>query len=90
MLVLPGDGVTGVGYAKRIQPGEYGEATMPHSEVCIQIRVAGKRMRFWFSGNPYPKVQLLQPDGVEYSGPITYGEAGIFSDEKGYYYYPNR
>lgn len=71
----------------RIKPGEYGRAKMPHSEVCIHMRVAGKEMDFLLIDKEYPSVQLLNPDGSNFSGPITRGEAGIFEDEEGYYYY---
>lgn len=79
-------------YAKQyIQPGEEGEKFMPYTEVCTHMRVSGKKMRFRFNNNSWRSVQLFREDGTEYSGPITYGEAGIFYEqaEERYYYYPD-
>jgi len=71
-----------------IKPGEKGYAEMPYSEVCMHMRVAGKPMNFLFKDQQYPSVQLLREDGLPFSGPITYGEAGIYYREgEGYYYY---
>lgn len=70
----------------RIKPGESGLAKMPYSEVCMSMRVAGHYMSFHFLKNGR-SVQLYK-DGSPYSGTITIGEAGIYSDDEGYYYYP--
>lgn len=73
---------------RAIEPGEEGEAAMPHSEVCMHMRVAGKRMKFRFLPNGR-SVQLLNPDGTEFSAPISYADAGIFRNPDGtFYYYP--
>lgn len=75
--------------AKRIKPGEFGKAEMPHSEVCMHMRVAGKTMKFQLLDKQYPSVQLYKDDDTFFSGPITTGEAGVFTDDQGYYYYPS-
>jgi hypothetical protein len=72
----------------RIQPGQFGEKFMPFSEVCMSMRVAGTRMRFQLL-EPGRMAQLYRLDGSEFSFPITAGEAGVFSDSEGHYYYPN-
>ena len=71
---------------KRIKPGEWGRALMPHSEVCMHMQIAGKVMPFHFVSERC--VQLLNEDGTMFSFPILTGEAGIFQDVQGYYYYP--
>lgn len=86
----------------RIKPGEEGKAVMPYSEVCMHLRVAGKMMRFRLIPNSRdpkyaPSVQLLNPDGSNYSFPIGQGEGGVYYDhdcwnegedrEYRYYYY---
>lgn len=76
--------------AIRIKPGERGYKTMPHSEVCMHMRVAGKRMLFELLDKEHPSVQLFRDDGEFFSMPITYGEAGVFRDNAGFYYYPDR
>lgn len=69
-----------------ITPGEFGEATMPHSEVCMHMRVAGKRLKFFLKEGEYPSVQLFNGDHP-FSSPILTGEAGLYRDEGGFYYY---
>ena len=78
----------------RIKYGQRGRAVMPHSEVCMHMKVAGKVMDFVLlypdveNGRILaPAVQLLK-DGHPFSGPITHGEAGIYEDASGFYYYP--
>jgi hypothetical protein len=73
-----------------IKPGERGYAVMPHSEVCMHFRVAGKPMAFGLLGDLWRTpgmVQLYHDDGRPFSAPITSGEAGVYEDEAGYYYY---
>ena len=58
---------------------------LPYSEVCMHMRVAGKRM--WAQGADGPlyggiaiaarMVQLYSNDGRRFSAPITRGEAGL-------------
>ncbi|HEV8653587.1 MAG TPA: hypothetical protein VG276_30360 [Actinomycetes bacterium] len=68
--------------AKRlIRPTEEFTIELPYSEVCMHLRVAGTRMRARLQ--PNRMVQLLQPDGTDFSFPITDGEAGLYTDEQG-------
>ena len=70
-----------------IKPGETGEGLMPYSEVCMHMKVAGKKMKFKFLEHN-KMVQLLKDDGSPFSSPITQGEGGIFGpDHQGHYYY---
>lgn len=71
-----------------IKRGETGRKIMPHSEVCMYMQIAGQTFDFYLKKGEYSGVQLLK-DGREYSGSITTGEAGVFQDEDGFYYYEN-
>jgi hypothetical protein len=64
-----------------IRPTEEFTIQLPYSEVCMHLRVAGTRMRARLQ--PNRMVQLLQPDGTDFSFPITDGEAGLYTDEQG-------
>jgi hypothetical protein len=72
-----------------LQLGDRWEATMPFSEVCMHMRVAGTKMICAFAGNPdYPMVQLYKTDGIAFSSPVTTGEAGVYGDARcGFYTY---
>jgi hypothetical protein len=64
-----------------IRPAEEFTIQLPYSEVCMHLRVAGTRMRARLQ--PNRMVQLLQPDGTDFSFPITDSEAGLYTDEQG-------
>jgi hypothetical protein len=50
--------------------------TLPYSEVCMHMRVAGKEM--WVLPLPNSSMaQLLNEDGSRFSIPVTRGEAGV-------------
>jgi len=72
----------------RVNVGDVGEAVMPYSEVCMHMRVAGKKMGFKVLDNRMVQLMSL-PDMKLFSAPITLGEAGIYEDNEGMYYYPN-
>lgn len=55
--------------------------TLPYSEVCVSMRVAGEHMGVRVL--EHGMAQLLNADGTPYSFPITHGEAGIYSDAQG-------
>ena len=69
----------------RVKPGEHGRKVMPHSEVCLHMRIAGRTMAFALLNNG--GVQLHNDDETPFSIPITNGEAGIYKDDDGFYYY---
>lgn len=69
---------------QRVKPGKLYSGEMPSSEVCMCMRVAGKVLQFELLQDT---VQLYL-DGRPFSTPILTGEAGLYSDDKGYYYYP--
>ena len=88
--------------ASRVVPGFLYLGIMPHSEVCIHMRVADRIMPFSLSLNRR-SVQLydFSPEGSirKFSSPILPGEAGLYeigmndwplSDGAGpgYYFYP--
>lgn len=56
---------------------------MPHSEVCMSMRVAGKAMGWKIIDERM--VQLYDAKGEEFSAPVLLGEAGFYQDEKGIY-----
>jgi hypothetical protein len=64
-----------------IRPTEEFTIQLPYSEVCMHLRVAGTRMRARLQ--PNRMVQLLYPDGTDFSFPITDSEAGLYTDEHG-------
>jgi hypothetical protein len=66
-----------------IQPGQEFVLELPYSEVCMYLRVAGTRMRARLL--PGGMVQLLDPDGHQFSFPITAGEAGLHHDHDGWH-----
>lgn len=64
-----------------IRPNEEFTTTLPFSEVCMHLRVAGTQMRARLE--PNRMVQLLGPDGSEFSIPITDSEAGLLTNDQG-------
>lgn len=66
-----------------VMVGDHIWLTLPYSEVCMFMGVAGKRMCVII--NP-DGAQLLTPTGSAFSGPITHGEAGIHRDADGSLY----
>jgi hypothetical protein len=64
-----------------IRPTEEFTTQLPCSEVCLHLGVAGTQMRARLE--PNQMVQLLQPDGSQFSFPITAAEAGLESDGQG-------
>lgn len=75
-----------------VRPGTKFVCTMPASEVCMHMRIVGQRRVCEFVGER-PMVQLYDQvseirDGVDlkpFSAPILTGEAGIYTDEHGFY-----
>lgn len=59
-----------------MHPGDEWRVTLPHSEVCCHMRVAGRSMRVYalLRGDA---VQLLNDDGSLFSHPILPEEAGV-------------
>jgi hypothetical protein len=64
-----------------IRPTEEFTTQLPFSEVCMHLRVAGTQMRARLE--PNQMVQLLHPDGSQFSFPITAAEAGLDTDGQG-------
>lgn len=67
---------------KRLSVGTIVNMTLPYSEVCMHLRVAGlpRSVEVLATG-----AQILNEDGTPYSFPVTHGEAGIYRDAKGLY-----
>lgn len=68
---------------KVVKPGDIVKVTLPFSEVCMHMRVAGDVMAVKVLEHG---VQLLNDDGSNYSFPITHGEAGIYTPMVGEWY----
>lgn len=60
-----------------VKPGDTVTLTMPYSEVCMHMEVAGKKMKVEVLEHG---AQLHKEDGSPFSFPILHGEAGIFRD----------
>lgn len=58
--------------------------TLPYSEVCMHMKVAGKRMTVVLL-SPW-EAQIHDDEGKPFSFPITHGEAGIYWDSKEGFY----
>lgn len=72
----------------QIKVGQRGRTRLPHSEVCIHMRVTDKYMDFVVVSDR--AVQLYNDDGTPFSSPILTSEAGLFSESEGcFYYYPH-
>lgn len=71
------------------------EVILPHSEVCLHMRVAGKRAYVRLTtpkGRKQPvRVQIYDKDKRTFSAPVLPGEGGFYCDHNlGHYYYrPN-
>jgi hypothetical protein len=71
-----------------IAPGVRYAAEMPHSEVCVHMRIAGKLFYFeWYGGRAVQLFGAASGD-CPFSAPILTGEAGIYEDAGGHYFYP--
>lgn len=72
-----------------VDPGETVSVELPYSEVCMHMRVAGKRMDVQFLSERNG-AQLLNANGSRFSFPILPGEAGFYRETDGrHYYYPD-
>jgi hypothetical protein len=69
--------------AKRhVAIGERIVVTLPHSEVCMHMRVAGQPRAIEVRADG---AQILNADGSQFSSPIGHGEAGLYRDSEGLY-----
>lgn len=70
-----------------VQPGDIVTLTLPHSEVCMFMNVAGHRCEVQIEG-PHPSDRgsafLLFPDGCQV--PVLLAEAGVLRDSDGTLY----
>lgn len=70
VYVKPGDKVT--------------EMVLPYSEVCMHMRVAGKRAQVDVGDRC---AQIRKKNGDRFSAPILLSEAGFYQDAKGWFHY---
>lgn len=77
-----------------IEPNRKYPAILPHSEVCIHMRVAGKPMFIEWDGKRSVQLYSVECHGtgfnaddtfVPFSAPILLGEAGLYTDSDGVY-----
>lgn len=75
----------------QVQINHYYKTKMPHSEVCIHMRVAGQNMIVQpISLNSAQLYRINEKNQLfPFSGPITNGEAGILYDEFNNLYIPD-
>jgi hypothetical protein len=73
-----------------LKSGDRVEVILPHSEVCMHMRVAGKRaiVEVVTNGLNYTSAQIRRQDGTPFSAAVTLGEAGLYEDREGVYTYP--
>ena len=72
-----------------LKPGEFFWNKMPHSEVCMHMQIADKRMLCQIVPEN-PRLVQLYADGDAkqvFSAPILLGEAGVYTDSRGSYIY---
>ena len=72
----------------RLLPGMRVTLLLPYSEVCMHMRVADHLAEAELTNSEYPGIQLYTKDGHQFSGSITTGEAGVYRDDQGFYFYP--
>lgn len=61
---------------------------MPHSEVCMHMGIAGKKMGCELVGDR-PMVQLFEIETrLPFSAPILTGEAGVYQEGDEFYIVP--
>lgn len=67
---------------RNLRIGDIVELTLPGSEVCEYMKVAGqkRKVKIVLSG-----AQILEPDGGNFSFPIALSEAGIYGSVTGPY-----
>ena len=72
--------------AVRVAPGQMSYHLLPHSEVCMHMRVAGQKrfVRLLPGGR---MAQIYNADFSCFSSPITYGEAGFYLRDGRFYTY---
>jgi hypothetical protein len=76
--------------SRKAEVGTTGYKYMPFSEVNMHMRIAGKPM--YFKVLSVHSVQLYKDEYMtqHFSGPITTGEAGVYtSNGPDWYYYPD-
>lgn len=72
-----------------LRPGDTVEKVLPYSEVCMHLRVAGKRLKVRLGLNGRT-AQIYDADGKPYSFPVLAGEAGLHDNYDGTFYcYPD-
>ena len=65
-----------------VEVGEVFEQVAPDSEVCMHLRVAGKKIPMEIT--QFGMVQLYDPDTRErFSFPVLAGEAGVYQEHEG-------
>lgn len=71
---------------RRVDQGDIIRVTLPYSEVCMHMKVAGQsRLVELLSDNA---AQIYADDGVKtFSFPVLPGEAGLYRDDLGWYVY---
>lgn len=61
-------------------PSDAVRVRLPHSEVCMHLRIAGQTR--WVAPVGERMAQVFNDSGSRYSAPITRGEAGLGYDHE--------
>lgn len=70
-----------------VRQGDVVTHTMPYSEVCMYMKVAGQVRPVLILSN---MAQIMNHNGTQFSAPVTFGEAGIYTDSAtGLHYVPS-
>ncbi len=72
----------------RLLPGMRVTLLLPYSEVCMHMRVSDHLAEAQLTDSQWPGIQLYDQQGRQWGGSITTGEAGVYRDDEGYYFYP--
>lgn len=71
-----------------IVPGETQAISIGYSEAACHLGIAGRTLPVQIVGEPGREMcQVLTAELEPFSFPITLGEAGIYSDDQGFYGY---
>lgn len=68
-----------------VEPGDTVRLKLPYSEVCMHMRVAGQVRPVTVHANG--TAQILDEAGAPFSFPVSWGEAGIYSNFRGSMWY---
>jgi hypothetical protein len=72
-----------LGRTATVKPGDTLLILIPHSEVAMHMRIAGRPMPVRITEGPHPMAQILSDYAHPFGGAVTLGEAGLRIDNDG-------